>query len=591
MLNPMHSAMTAMLCAGAVAAPISALAQSSLTLASSGSSTYRIVIPNKPSPAIQTAASELQSLFAQSTGVKLPVVNEPVSGDTPAFYLGPTKRFSQIDGPAKIKKLAEDGVLIETNGQDVILSGQNLRGQLYSVYVFCEKVLGIRFLAHDCTVVPKKIRVSMRPLHLLYSPPMMYRETLYWDSFPKIMAARQRLNGPYTKCDESTGGKIAFHPYVHSASKIIPPAEYYAEHPEYFSLIKGKRTDQTIHGQICWTNPEVIEIIKTKVMEWIVQNPDVPIIDVSQNDGEGACECDKCMAVVNEEGSQHGPILRAVNAVADEVAKKYPDKWVETLAYAYSTKPPSITKPRPNVIIRLCHAGCYFHGFEACGLGANLTSYIDQWSKLTKRVYIWHYATNFAHYLTPCQNLDGLAKDIKYYTSHGVNGLMVQANYQGPGGELAELRQYLSAQLMWDPSQDPMAIRKEFCKGYYGKADKLVLEFLALMDKIAKNPDVHGFGAWDPKGTVPDTMVTEGLPILTKALAADKNPVVNKHVRKLMLPLWMMQVSYPDLYHMTPEQKPEVVANIKKISEDCGITHISEGDGSGSSGWLPALSQ
>lgn len=590
MINPMHSAMTAMLCAGAVAAPISALAQSpSLTLAFSGQSNYRIVIPNKPTPVIKTAADELQSLFAQSTGVKLPVLTEPVSGDGPSIYLGPTKRFNQIGGPAKIKKLAEDGVMIDTDGEDIILSGQNLRGQLYSVYVFCEKVLGIRFLAHDCTVVPKKLRLSMKPLHLLYSPPLMYRETLYWDSFPKIMAARQRLNGPMTKCDESTGGKIAFFPYVHSACKLIPPSEYYAEHPEYFSLVKGKRTDQTVHGQICWTNPEVLEICKRKVMEWIVQNPDVPIIDVSQNDGEGACECDKCMAVVNEEGSQHGPILRFVNAIADDVAKKYPDKWVETLAYAYSTKPPAITKPRDNVIIRLCHAGCYFHGFEQCGLGANLTSYIEQWSKLTKRVYIWHYATNFWHYLVPCQNLEGLAKDIKYYTSHGVNGLMVQANYQGPGGELAELRQYLSSQLMWDPSRDPISIREEFCKGYYGKAAKPALEFLALMDKFAKDPNVHAFGAWDPKGTVSDKMIIEGMPILEKALAADSNPDVNRHVRKLMLPLWMMQVSFPDQYHLAPEQKPAVMEKIKKISEECGITYLNEGNGSGVSGWLPSL--
>ena len=50
----------------------------------------------------------------------------------------------------------------------------------------------------------------------------MYRETLYFNSFPKDIAARQRLNGPYTKCDASTGGKIAFFPYVHSFDDLFP---------------------------------------------------------------------------------------------------------------------------------------------------------------------------------------------------------------------------------------------------------------------------------------------------------------------------------------------------------------------------------
>ena len=85
---------------------------------------------------------------------------------------------------------------------------------------------------------------------------------------------------------------------------------YYAEHPEYFSLVGGKRTNQTIHGQLCLTNPDVLRIATEQALRWLDEHPDVPILDISQNDGEGACECEKCAAVVAEEGSQHGPILR-----------------------------------------------------------------------------------------------------------------------------------------------------------------------------------------------------------------------------------------------------------------------------------------
>lgn len=532
-----------------------------------------IIVPDKASPVVSFAARELQHFIAEVSGATLKIVPEREAVRQHGFVLGPCDRSKDIpkDG------LHEDGVLIKTVGNDVVLLGQNDRGQLYSVYVLLEKYFGVRFLAQDCTLVPKRPEITLPEIDYAYSPPFMYRETLYWDSFPREIATRQRLNGPYTKCDAEVGGKVQFQPYVHSFCKLVPPDKYFAEHPEYFSLVGGKRTNLTVHGQLCLTNPDVLRIATAQVMKWIEENPEVPIFDVSQNDGNGACECEKCMAVVNEEGSQHGPIMRFVNAIADEVGKKYPQKWVETLAYAYSTKPPSITKPRKNVIIRLCHAGCYFHGFEECGLGANFATYLNDWSKVTDRIFIWHYATNFAHYIAPCQNLSGLVKDIRYYASHNVRGLMVQCDYQSPGGDLAELRQYLAAQLMWDPSRDPSVIRREFCNRYYGAASGDVLRYVMLLDKAADDPNVHAFGAWDPKGTAAPALVKQGLKLIGTARSRKLTPEQADRVDRLFLPLWYMQLTYPDTYGLSPDEAPSIVKKFRRIAEASKITHINEG--------------
>ena len=59
-------------------------------------------------------------------------------------------------------------------------------------------------------------------------------------------------------------------------------------------------------------------------------------------------------AIIAEEGSPMGPLLRAVNAIADAIKPEFPDVAISTLAYQHTMKPPSITKPRPNVIVRLC---------------------------------------------------------------------------------------------------------------------------------------------------------------------------------------------------------------------------------------------
>ena len=55
-----------------------------------------------------------------------------------------------------------------------------------------------------------------------------------------------------------------------------------------------------------------------------------------------------------------GPMLRAVNEIARRLKPKYPGVAVDTLAYQWSRPAPKITKPRPNVIIRLCSIECNF---------------------------------------------------------------------------------------------------------------------------------------------------------------------------------------------------------------------------------------
>ena len=579
-----------LICALLACLSVTALAadEAALTLVSDGQSAYTIIVPDEALPVERYAAGELRDLLQEMSGVALPITTDAEHGAQggPGIYLGDTRKLAALD--ADRRQLGPDGVHLLSEGADLYLTGEGLRGRLYSVYVLFEKYLGVRFLAHDCTIVPRRELVTLPALDYAYTPPMMYRETLYFDSFGKQTAARQRLNGPMCEADEETGGKIELFPYVHSAAQLVPPEEFYEQHPEYFSLVNGKRTRETIHGQLCFTNPEVLKIATERVLQWMEERPEVPIIDVSQNDGGGACECEACAAVVAEEGSQHGPILRFVNAIADVVAERYPDRWIETLAYSYSITPPRITRPRDNVIIRLCHAGCYNHGFEACDLGAGLAGVLRGWSELTDRIFIWHYATNFAHYLAPNPNLEGLAKDIRFYAAHNVNGLMVQANYQGSGGELCELRQYLAARLMWDPQQDETVIRREFCEGYYGAAAEPVLEFLALMDELGRDPERHSFGAWDPANTVPPQFVAAGLELLGRARAAADDEQTRDRVSRLMLPLWYMQLSWPDRYGLSPDRASAVLEEARLAIEKHGITHVAEG-GPNAAGWLEAL--
>ena len=82
------------------------------------------------------------------------------------------------------------------------------------------------------------------------------------------------------------------------------------------------------------------------------------MISISQNDWHGYCECEKCRALDEHEGTHAGTLIHFVNAVAEEVEKEHPDILIETLAYQYTRKPPRHVRPRRNVVTRLCSIEC-----------------------------------------------------------------------------------------------------------------------------------------------------------------------------------------------------------------------------------------
>eukprot|EP01051_Picozoa_sp_SAG22_P025895 SAG22_NODE_7897_length_699_cov_1.338333_1_plen_90_part_10 len=65
------------------------------------------------------------------------------------------------------------------------------------------------------------------------------------------------------------------------------------------------------------------------------------------------------MAIMEAEHSPIGPLVRAVNAIADAISDEFPRVSVSTLAYEWTRPVPVLTKPRRNVIIRYAtEPGC-----------------------------------------------------------------------------------------------------------------------------------------------------------------------------------------------------------------------------------------
>jgi hypothetical protein len=477
--------------------------------------THAIVIPDQPTPQETFAAGDLAAHIEKMTGKRLPIVAEgALKKETPIVVgkcLGTLKRLGvSVD----FDRLGLEGLAIEAHGPALVLAG-NKRGVLYAVYTFLEDCCGCRWFAAgrtiapkggsywskeidvqdpagaECTVIPSRGTVRVGALSVRYVPSLELRSTDYPCSRDADWAVRNKINGTQTRLDEARGGKVSYSHFVHTFNDILDPAKEFAAHPEYFSEVKGKRTAD--HTQLCLTNPQVLAVAKAAVRRWIKEAPEATIFSVSQNDWGNFCTCAGCKAVADREGSQAGPLIEFVNAIADDIARDHPDKTLDTLAYQWSRKPPKSVRPRPNVCVRLCSIECCFaHPLDACEMNRSFVDDLRGWNRLCDRLYIWDYVINYAHSLMPFPNLRSLAPNIRFFAANGVKGIYEEACYFTRGSEWAELRTWIMAKTLWNPEYDTEKALAEFLPAYYGPAAGALRCYIDLMQRqVAGHKDWH----------------------------------------------------------------------------------------------------
>ncbi|MBN2021241.1 MAG: DUF4838 domain-containing protein [Pirellulales bacterium] len=517
----------------------SASAEESLVLAEQGKSVYAIVLPDEPTLSEKTAAAELQSHLEKATGAKLEVLSEgQAPAERPAILVGATQRLARLLPDVDLAKLGYDGIVLKTVGNDVILAGQGKRGTLYAVYTFLEDVVGCRWWTSTESFIPTRPTLAIARLDRVYAPKLRIREAFYRDAFDGVFAARMKCNGHSDAVPEEYGGHEHFAGFVHTFFPLLPPDKYFAEHPDWYSEIDGKRVHR--YAQLCLTNDAMREELTRNALARLRSDPTASVISISQNDWHGRCQCAKCKAVEEVEGSPSGPLLRFVNAVAEGIEKEFPDVLVETLAYQYTRTPPRLVRPRRNVVVRLCSIECSFVQPLADGpQNAPFRADLEGWSKVAPKLYVWDYVTNFSNYILPHPNPPVLAPNIRTFVDHNVIALFEQGDAGSTVGDFVRLRAWLIAHLMWDPSRDDKALVKEFLEGYYGPAAPHLAAYLDVIQEAGKRSGAY------VRCFMPDTSAWLALDDLNAAArhfqkaeaAVADNPELARRVRRERLPL------------------------------------------------------
>ena len=485
-------------------------AQGSLMIVENGVTEFVIVHGENATTAELKAVSEFRKYMDKITGIKIPLVTDAEAPAAKEIVIGKTNR--EPEGMFDREKLGDDGFVIRTEGDTLYLVGSETRGTLYAVYEFLEAYVGCRFYTEDVEYVPEVTTITVeRGIVDEQIPVMLFREVGWVDYFDEDISAKRRVN--FNTWGREIPVKYGgVHRYVksmngHTFSSLVPPDQYFDEHPEYFMQNKkGVR----VPDQLCLTNPDVLGIVIENAKRWIEEDPIGTIISISQNDNPNTCMCKNCIEVYREEGgSFSGTVIRFVNAVAEAIAEDYPDIWVDTFAYQHSQAAPK-TAPADNVVVRLCaFAACYSHPHTAGCAGTNVATYLDgtcnsfiedvqDWSEICENLFIYDYTTDFWHWLMTFPNFDVLRENILFYVENNAIGNISQGNQESRSAEFGELRSYLISKLLWNPymtEEEYEAHMLDFLVGVYGPGGVYLREYLQLAEDLTE--DVC-FGIYDP---------------------------------------------------------------------------------------------
>jgi hypothetical protein len=321
----------------------------------------------------------------------------------------------------------------------------------------------------------------------------------------------------------------------------MPPEKYFEAHPEYYALVNGERKGEW-NANLCLTNPDVLRIATSNMLDRIAKvYPAKKVFGVSQSDCWEHCECEGCTAIDKREESPAGSNLAFVNAVADAVAKKYPDVIVETLAYQYTVKPPKNIRPRDNVMVCLCTDQCDFSRplteSRFHSRGRYFVDDLRTWCAITgNRVHIWDYTMNFQYKLHAFPNIYSLKPNLETFLDCGVTEVYEEGCSPSVHQAGVALKSYLIGHLLWDPRQPLEPLLDRFYAGYYGAAAPWMRRYMEELHAMSRERDErkHPLMMWGivDSPALKTEFFERGAEYLAKAAEAVKDdPVRSRNVR------------------------------------------------------------
>ena len=453
-----------------------------LPLFENGATQWKVVVAPDAAPCVRFAAQEFTNAVRRVSGASFEIVPS-AEGVRHAVRIG--NRGDTWDDEVVEYRL-EDGSLL--------LTGNQPRAALHAVYAFLQRELGVRWLwpGADGEVFPKRDRWTFpEKFGYRHTPSIRYR------GFHHCGAWRDR--DAFNLWQTRNFSAIHRHGVVRGEEKLgqysmisthnadlSSDAKLFAEHPECFAVIDGKRS----RLNICFSS----DLAAEKVVERIDRDVTRPryaktdILSIFPGDTMDYCQCEACKAK-----GVSTAWFSFYNKVVDGLRKKHPDIHYATLAYQGYLDVPNCEIRNTDFVEYASHPRCHIHkwGDPACKANVSEMKRMSQWLARAD-VKVGHYAyeydavsrhSHFLPFFSMIADVVDTAVRQKLVTVIPEVGLSPE---KGPEERVNSVRNRLTELLYawksWDASLTLDRFFDDVTRNAYGPAAGPLCEYLKLMD-------------------------------------------------------------------------------------------------------------
>jgi len=473
---------------------------------------------------------------------------EPVSGKPVAesyILIGEGELTEKLG--ISSKGLGPGGILIRTFANGLAMLGADDKtpsdpyGSRYAVTAFLEDELSCRYLwpGESGKVVPKQRTITVGPLDVRFTPLFEQRDIRSSGYSSRLQEGLDRLG--FTKEDflrvrekasatlsqgndwmgwQRLGGTLGLQTGDGTILTAQTWAKFLKEHPEWFAMQRdgSRHFDPTWERpRLCKSNAALIDAIAQEKIGELDAHPGQRSISLMTQDGGGKagfCLCDACKALDPPRGrvtriwtydhesgrterfdyvSLTDRMIYFYNAIAEKVAKKYPDVLFTGQAYSVYRSPPLLHKLHPNIVIRFVHSTEHYANDSIRREGM---ADWDLWAQAAQKIYwrpnllLWgrHEGTAGAY-------VHKLAEDF----NHIAHNKCVGTDFDSCMHHWATqgLNYYVLAKLHWNPDLDVDAVIDDYCRSGFGKASGQIKRYLARIEQLTNQTAAEAAGSAD----------------------------------------------------------------------------------------------
>ncbi|MCE5241433.1 DUF4838 domain-containing protein [bacterium] len=456
-----------------------------VVLAAKGQPTATIVIPANANDKEKLAAADLQHYVKAVCGVDLPLKTDGKAVAGTGLYIGQCEPTQDSDLPDK--SLNPEAYALHVRGGNVFFTGRYPTPTYFAVASFLEGSLGVRWFApgeaweYVPTGKPGELAVEVKGI---VSVP---------DTSPRVWSGHAWTDEWKTwnlRNKAVLSEVVPRRQFQNNVYRVFPPSKYAQTHPEYYPLIGGKRwippNDKDSYWRPCESNPEVQRLVAEYACNWFSTHPDTDSFSVGMDDVSHMCACDACRAwdphpdsyEKHQFSDRH---YKFVNAIAREIAKTHPDRYVGTLIYSIARDlPETVDRLEPNVFGYITETSALWWEPGRKQADHELTR---AWAKRCRHLSRYDYFGMGG--CTPRVYPHAMAQQLKFDKSLGFEGMYVEVYTFLPN---TAPMIWAFARLQWDSKQDVDKLLGEFYARMFGPAAGTMERYFDLLERSWNTP-------------------------------------------------------------------------------------------------------